>query len=118
MGVNPLTRAALLAVAAACLAATTAFAAEAPQSASTARKPEAAATSSPDQGVLFWPEAVSTDGTVNVEGQRIDYRAVAGTIVVHPKGWDDAAAKEKAAAADKTSDVKDLGDQDNPQAEA
>ena len=112
-----MTRAALFAVAA-CLAATTALAAEAPQSASTAKKPEAATTSSPDQGVLFWPEAVASDGTVNVEGQRIDYRAVAGTIVVHPKGWDDAAAREKAAADDKSSDAKSLGDQDNPQAEA
>ena len=112
-----MTRAALFAVAA-CLAATTALAAEAPQSASTAKKPEAATTSSPDQGVLFWPEAVASDGTVSVEGQRIDYRAVAGTIVVHPKGWDDAAAREKAAADDKSSDAKSLGDQDNPQAEA
>ena len=36
--------------------------------------------------------------------QRIDYRAVAGTIVVHPKGWDDAATVEQASA--KASDMK------------
>ncbi|HEX4180990.1 MAG TPA: hypothetical protein VHY32_09385 [Caulobacteraceae bacterium] len=77
------------------------------------QKPDAAASASPDKGVLFTAESAASDGSVNVEGQRIDYRAVAGTIVVHPKGWDDAAAREH---ADK--DDKDLGDQNNPQAEA
>jgi carboxypeptidase C (cathepsin A) len=65
--------------------------ANAPQSA----KPETArpqsATPLPGRTPLFTPESVSSEGTVTVEGRRIDYRAVAGTIVVHPKGWDDAA---------------------------
>ena len=55
----------------------------------------------------FKPTAVTTDGSVTVAGKRIDYRAVAGTLVVHAKGWDDAApagAKE--------------GDHDNPSAVA
>ncbi len=39
----------------------------------------------------FSPDSVSSDGAVTVGGARIDYQAVAGTLVVHPKGWDDAA---------------------------
>jgi carboxypeptidase C (cathepsin A) len=41
----------------------------------------------------FVPEEKVTTGTVVVEKQRVDYRAVAGTLVVHPKGWDDVAAR-------------------------
>ncbi len=66
--------------------------------------------------MLFSPEAVTTEGQVSVEGQAIAYRAVAGTIVVHPKGWDDAAAVENQDKDNK--DQKDLGDKDNPKAEA
>ncbi len=40
-------------------------------------------------GQYFKPEQVTTQGSVTVEGNRIDYTAVAGTLVVHPKGWDD-----------------------------
>lgn len=98
----------LLASAALALVAGQALGAE-PSSAPSAasRKPEAAAE--PNQAVLFTPEKVDSEGSVNVEGQTVDYHAVAGTIVVHPKGWDDAASREKAA---------DLGDKANPQAEA
>jgi carboxypeptidase C (cathepsin A) len=41
---------------------------------------------------LFTSRAVTTYGSVSVEGRQITYRAVAGTIVVHPKDWDDAAS--------------------------
>ena len=37
----------------------------------------------------FLPEEVTTPGSVTVGGQRIAYHAVAGTLVVHAKGWDD-----------------------------
>jgi carboxypeptidase C (cathepsin A) len=37
----------------------------------------------------FKPEAVTSNGTVTVEGHAIAYQAIAGTLVVHPKGWDD-----------------------------
>jgi carboxypeptidase C (cathepsin A) len=40
---------------------------------------------------LFTPRSVQSTGTVSVEGHKIAYEAVAGTIIVHPKGWDDAA---------------------------
>jgi carboxypeptidase C (cathepsin A) len=77
-----------------------------------AKKPEAAAAAAPNQGRIFTPESVASDGSVTVGGQKIDYRAVAGTLVVHPKGWDDAAGQEKAG------EKEDLGDRNNPQAEA
>jgi carboxypeptidase C (cathepsin A) len=81
------------------------------------QKPDASRTASPDQGVLFHPQSVATNGSVSVEGQRIDYRAVAGTIVVHPKGWDDAAWRAKEEAS--SSGDKSLGEDDkNPKAEA
>jgi len=35
----------------------------------------------------FKPSAVTTAGSVLVNGQRIRYRAVTGTLVVHAKGW-------------------------------
>lgn len=93
-------------------------AAETPRDSSRVETPklEAGASAAPDHGVIFTPESVASDGSVAVEGQRVDYRAVAGTIVVHPKGWDDAAAREHADKKDK--DDKDLDDKDNPKAEA
>jgi carboxypeptidase C (cathepsin A) len=104
--------AALSAVSAVVLAAPTPPKASLPD----AEKTDAAATASPDRGVLFSPESSTSEGAVNVEGQRIDYRAVAGTIIVHPKGWDDAAAREQANKDSK--EAKDLGDDNNPKAEA
>ena len=44
----------------------------------------------PEPGGYFKPESVSSTGTVTAAGTRIDYDAIAGTLVVHPKGWDDA----------------------------
>ena len=38
---------------------------------------------------FFEPKSQQSTGSVTVEGQKIEYRAVAGTVVVHPKGWDD-----------------------------
>jgi len=40
---------------------------------------------------VFTPRAVRSTGTVTVEGHKVAYDAVAGRIVVHPQGWDDAA---------------------------
>src|SRR6476620_8859948 len=41
----------------------------------------------------FKPESITSTGTVTVAGSPIEYQAVAGTLVIHPKGWDDAAPK-------------------------
>jgi len=37
----------------------------------------------------FKPEEKLSEGSVVVGGQRIEYQAIAGTLVVHPRGWDD-----------------------------
>jgi carboxypeptidase C (cathepsin A) len=37
----------------------------------------------------FRPESVTSTGTVTVGGKPISYQAVAGTLIVHPKNWDD-----------------------------
>jgi carboxypeptidase C (cathepsin A) len=39
--------------------------------------------------VHFTPEQQTSKGAVTIEGRRIDYDAYAGTLVVHPKDWDD-----------------------------
>jgi carboxypeptidase C (cathepsin A) len=41
----------------------------------------------------FAPEEKLSDGTVTIGGARVDYQAAVGTLVVHPKGWDDVAEK-------------------------
>jgi len=37
----------------------------------------------------FKPEQVSSKGSVTIGGKRFEYDAIAGTLVVHPKDWDD-----------------------------
>jgi len=37
----------------------------------------------------FKPEQQQSKGSVTIAGKTIDYDAYAGTLVVHPKGWDD-----------------------------
>ncbi|GBQ33547.1 peptidase S10 [Gluconacetobacter azotocaptans] len=47
-------------------------------------------------GFDFTPQQKISDGSVTVRGQKIAYQAVAGTLVVHPRDWDDAAPEKKA----------------------
>ena len=35
---------------------------------------------------LLQPQSSSTDGSVSVEGHRVDYKAVAGTLIIHGSG--------------------------------
>ena len=42
-------------------------------------------------GKYFKPESSASHGSVTIEGRGVSYDAVAGTLVVHPKDWDDAA---------------------------
>jgi len=77
------------------------------------KRPDARNTAEPNAGVLFKPERVDSDGVVTVGGQAIAYHAIAGTIVVHPRGWDDAARREA-----QPTPGSDLGAGQNPQAEA
>jgi carboxypeptidase C (cathepsin A) len=80
-----------------------------------ADKPGAPAADKPDapKGGRFKPEAKVSDGSVTIGGRAIAYQAVAGTLVVHPKGWDDVPKAEKEDGA-----KDDADDDHNPTAEA
>src|SRR5581483_9688718 len=41
----------------------------------------------------FHTATSTTEGSVSVEGNAIHYHAVAGLMIVHPEGWNDAAGK-------------------------
>jgi carboxypeptidase C (cathepsin A) len=61
----------------------------------------------------FKPEATTSTGSVTVDGHVVSYQAIAGTLIVHPRDWDDVPRdpnNEKAAAED--------GEGKNPTAEA
>ena len=61
-----------------------------PDSAHHGRHHEHADKDDHDEGADgFMPGQQRSTGSVTVGGQRINYVAYAGTIVVHPKGWDD-----------------------------
>lgn len=65
----------------------------------------------------FKPESVVSTGSVTIAGQTIPYQAIAGTLVVHPKDWDDMPRdsnpeKGPAASPEEGADAK------NPTAEA
>lgn len=69
-------------------------------SAERAAKPSDDGADKADRGASFQPEEVLSDGSVTVSGRRVEYKAAAGTIIVHPKDWDDAAQPEKKGNAD------------------
>jgi carboxypeptidase C (cathepsin A) len=85
---------------------------------------ESKSTPAPSPTPNFKPESATSTGTVTVGGSPIQYDAVAGTIVVHPKGWDDAAAdafkddKEKHASEESEESEKSGEKHKNPTAEA
>ena len=80
-------------------------AADAPRPAKAGDKPDA-------PHARFKPESRVTDGTVTVGGRPIAYQAIAGTLVVHPKGWDDV------PKPDKEDGAKDEDEDRGPTAEA
>src|ERR1700730_5181372 len=107
----------------ACLSAVLAFSAPAhlfaaPSAPSPADKKPESETEKTDGGKFqpFKPESVSSTGTVTVGGQSISYQAVAGTLVIHPKDWDDVPRDPKTergpSQADEGAEAK------NPTAEA
>jgi carboxypeptidase C (cathepsin A) len=63
---------------------------------------------------IFHPTEVRSTGSVTIGGRRIPYNAVAGTLVIHSRGWEDTDALEAAANPDDKGDDKD----DKPKAEA
>ena len=105
-----LVSAALMFVAAATIVA--AFAAKQPEkSKGTEQAPAPAANTG-----YFKPEEVVSQGSVTAGGLRIDYEAHAGTLVIHPKGWDDVAQKPDNDSKDQDDKTKDQSK--NPTAEA
>ncbi len=74
------------------------------------------------KGRYFQPDESRSEGSVTIEGQSIDYHAVAGTLVVHPKGYDDSLDKPGVDEKDKPDTSKDKPDagagDTNPTAEA
>lgn len=61
----------------------------------------------------FRPEAVTTSGSVAIGGKTLSYQAIAGTLIVHPRGWDDVPRDPNAKAA-----ANEEGEAGNPTAEA
>jgi carboxypeptidase C (cathepsin A) len=69
----------------------------------------------------FETESQTSEGSVTVGSNRVDYQAVAGTLIVHPKGWDDVPQKQNTAdkqGQDKDQPAKASADDQNPSAEA
>ena len=65
----------------------------------------------------FRPEAVTTSGSVTVEGHPIAYQAIAGTLIVHPKGWDDV-PHDPSEEKEDPARAAERGEPKNPNAEA
>ena len=63
-------------------------------------------------GKYFKPEESQSTGSVTVNGGIVNYTAVAGTLVVHPKGWDDVKNPDE----DKNKDKNE--NSENPTSEA
>ena len=65
----------------------------------------------------FKPEAVESNGSVTIGGHAIAYQAIAGTLVVHPKGWDDV-PRDPSAEKPGAESAQAGGEPPNPSAEA
>jgi carboxypeptidase C (cathepsin A) len=74
-----------------------------------AGKERVAAKPPPTKIEAFKPDEQISEGSIPVGGSRLDYQAVAGTLVVHPKGWDDAAT-----AAEKDSERENQQNRNRP----
>ena len=93
---------AIIVIVAAILVATAAIAI-AKDAASTDKPAPAAATSPALKGAYFKPEESASTGSVTVEGNTVSYQAVAGTLIVHGKDWDD--VTQATDAGDKPADA-------------
>jgi carboxypeptidase C (cathepsin A) len=63
----------------------------------------------------FKSESKVSSGSVTVGGQSISYQAIAGSLIVHPKDWDDVPRDPK---SDKENSTLGDGESKNPTAEA
>ena len=68
-----------------------------PPPAAPEKSPEASTEKAePGKFEPFVAESHASNGSVGIGGQTIAYQAVAGTLIVHPKEWDDVARDPKA----------------------
>jgi carboxypeptidase C (cathepsin A) len=65
----------------------------------------------------FKPEATTSNGSVTIDGRTISYQAVAGTLVIHPKDWDDV-PRDPGPEKPGPGASEDGGDSKNPTAVA
>src|ERR1700744_4192334 len=91
--------------------------ADPPASASPSDK-ESSADSAKGAGKFepFKSESKTSAGSVTIGGQTIAYQAVPGTLIVHPKGWDDVPHDPKTEKED--APPGNEGEGHNPTAEA
>jgi carboxypeptidase C (cathepsin A) len=66
----------------------------------------------------FKSESKTSTGSVAIGGQTIAYQAVAGTLIVHPKGWDDVPRDPRSDKEEASLSPGAEGDGHNPTAEA
>jgi carboxypeptidase C (cathepsin A) len=66
----------------------------------------------------FKPEAVSSNSSVSIGGRAIAYQAIAGTLIVHPKGWDDVPRDPATEKASTPGGAEEGAEPRNPTAEA
>ena len=65
----------------------------------------------------FKPESVTSNGSVTIGGHVIPYQAIAGTLIVHPKDWDDV-PRDPNPEKGTPGAAEEGGDAKNPTAEA
>jgi carboxypeptidase C (cathepsin A) len=99
---------------------TAALAVQAKAASDKGSEPESKDKPTPTATPNFKPESITSTGTVTVGGSPIEYQAVAGTLVVHPKGWDDATPKGDKQSKEEESEESEQepNEHKNPTAEA
>ena len=93
-----------------------AFAAPLASDSSTDKDQPADGVKGPGKFEPFKSETKTSTGSVTVGGQIVAYQAIAGTLIVHPKGWDDVPRDPKSEKEDTSGGGE--GDGHNPTAEA
>jgi carboxypeptidase C (cathepsin A) len=88
-----------------------------PQDSRPDRKPEGDAAKEGRRFEPFKVESVTSSGTVTIAGRAIGYQAIAGTLIVHPKGWDDV-PRDPSAEKGGSGGGDDGAEARNPTAEA
>lgn len=80
------------------------------------RKPDGESQKDGRRFEPFQVESVTSNGTVTIGGHPIAYQTVAGTLIIHPKGWDDVPHDPNTEKA--TAGGDDGAEARNPTAEA